>query len=305
MAKASNYTNAVLVYNLGCEMIYVLHHRLQSLKVDYDKIIKTLIDICRTLFSEKITQKLFEPKPLLGLEYIKSQLFQVCHCSIITLDTTSFTKLYEMILIAIKKQILTSANMHGLYHITTNHLATVSKIIKDKSILAKVTKDFENIFVGLMSNYDYYIMRCKILNSQNPKNVKVSFYLADKTQSNDGNIVVQPPETAGFSIVKLGTVYDTFTKIGNTNIANFACYKYVKTNPSDDFKNEKYLVGNNVFDTLQIENHDVDYVVTDKDYIAKESEELMKAITGNVKRRNSTVDEKIKIDFLSLGSRTS
>lgn len=129
--------------------------------------------------------------------------------------------------------------------------------------------------------------------------------MADKTQSNDGNIVVQPPETAGFSIVKLGTVYDTFTKIGNTNIANFACYKYVKTNPSDDFKNEKYLVGNNVFDTLQIENHDVDYVVTDKDYIAKESEELMKAITGNVKRRNSTVDEKIKIDFLSLGSRTS
>jgi len=72
MGRAYQYSNAILIYNLGCEMIYVLHHRLQNLDVDYEKIFKTLVDISKTLFSEKIISKLFEPKPLLGLEYIKS-----------------------------------------------------------------------------------------------------------------------------------------------------------------------------------------------------------------------------------------
>ena len=185
-------------------MIYVLHHRLQNLKVDYPKIQKTIIDISKTLFSEKVVKKLFEPKPLLGLEYIKSLLFQICHCSIITLDITSFTKLFDMILIGIKKQILTSPNIQGIYHITMNHLNNISKITKDPSQLTTITKDFNKVF-GDMTNYDFYMIRSFMLNALNPKTVKVSFYLMDKSQSTDGNLIVQPPQVTGFNIEKIGT----------------------------------------------------------------------------------------------------
>ena len=204
MGRPYNYSNAIMVCNLGCEMIYVLHHRLQNLKVDYPKIQKTIIDISKTLFSEKVVKKLFEPKPLLGLEYIKSLLFQICHCSIITLDITSFTKLFDMILIGIKKQILTSPNIQGIYHITMNHLNNISKITKDPSQLTTITKDFNKVF-GDMTNYDFYMIRSFMLNALNPKTVKVSFYLMDKSQSTDGNLIVQPPQVTGFNIEKIGT----------------------------------------------------------------------------------------------------
>jgi hypothetical protein len=217
MVRAYNYSNAIMIYNLGCEMIYVLHHRMQNLKVEPAKIQKTILDISKTLFSEKIIKKLFEPKPLLGLEYIKSLLFQICHCSIITLDITSFTKLFEMILIGIKKQVLTAPNMHGIFHITMNHLANIGGIIQDEGSLSAITKDFHKIF-SEMSNYDFYMIRSFILNSLNPKNVKVSFYLMDKSQSNDGNLRVEPPSTTGFNIQKIGIRYSSqnFNNLGLT-----------------------------------------------------------------------------------------
>ena len=40
-----DYCNALLVINMGCEMMYVLHHRLEGLEVELSKQLKTLQDI--------------------------------------------------------------------------------------------------------------------------------------------------------------------------------------------------------------------------------------------------------------------
>ena len=295
MVRGYHHSNAILIYNLGCEMIYVLHHRLKNLDVAADKIQKAIIDISKTLFSDKVISKLFEPKPILGLEYIKSLLFQICHCSIITLDISSFTKLYEMILIGIKRQMLAMVNMQGIYHMTINHLTTVGKLVKDKNLFTNIDEEFQKLF-NQMSNYDYYMIRCFILNSLNPKNVKVSFYLSDKSQSSDGNITVTPPDCSGYCVDKVGTRFDGEQKVSNTKQNNHNCYKFVKAAPSSTYKSEKSDVGTNVFEKLGTQKNDVDYVIVDKEYIAKESKELINQIKGS----SASTDEKITIDFGSI-----
>lgn len=296
MVRAYHHSNAILIYNLGCEMVYVLHHRLKNLSVDADKIQKAILDISKTLFSEKVISKLFEPKPILGLEYIKSLLFQICHCSIITLDISSFTKLYEMILIGIKKQMLTMVNMQGIYHMTMNHLTTIGKIVKDKSLFTNIANEFEKLFNN-MTNYDYYMIRCFILNSLNPKNVKVSFYLQDNSQSNDGNLIVSPPDVSGYCIDKIGTRFDGEKKVENTGLHKFNCYNFVKAAPMASFRSEKSEIGSNIFDKLSKQSNNFDYVIVDKEYIAKESKELINQIKGST---SSFSDEKITIDFGSI-----
>ena len=296
MVRAYNYSNAIMIYNLGCEMIYVLHHRLQNLKVDAPKIQKTILDISKTLFSEKIIKKLFEPKPLLGLEYIKSLLFQICHCSIITLDITSFTKLFEMILIGIKKQVLTSPNMHGIFHMTMNHLSNISSITSDSESLLTITKDFQKIF-SEMNNYDFYMIRSFILNSLNPKNVKVSFYLMDNSQSNDGNLIVQPPTNTGFNIEKIGTRFDGNKEVGNSGIAATGPYQGVKGGTgSGGYKGEKSECGQNIFDAIERGEKGGSFVEGHKDYMLKESLELIAAIKGSNVGMGG-LDDKIKLNF--------
>jgi len=99
-----------------------------------------------------------------------------------------------------------------------------------------------------MTNYDYYMVRSFILNALNPKNVKVSFYLQDKSQSQDGNLVICPPDVSGFNIEKIGTRYDGPNKVDNVGMKNFPCYKFVKNGSCGDYMNEKREEGGNVFE---------------------------------------------------------
>jgi Organic solute transport protein 1 len=131
MSTGRQLQNAFTLVNLGCEMIYVLHHRLEGLDVEKAKVTKTLQDIAKTLFSTKILTLLFTPKGAYTLESIKSSLFQICHCSIITLDQVSFGKLFEMVAMSLKRQILTSNSSHSLALITNNHISGIDQLTKD------------------------------------------------------------------------------------------------------------------------------------------------------------------------------
>lgn len=198
-------TNALNLINIGCEMIYVINHRLGSLDIEGGKAKKTLEDITKTLFSKRIEDLIYTKRSLFTLEGIKNSLDKVCHCSIITLDSVSFSKLFEMIVMAFKRQLLLSPNSFAIYHITKNHISGVNKIINDSKITKPIFDRFLMKF-SEMDNYDYYSYRKSILNMFAHKNCKVSFYLNDGTQSNDSNILIKPCEVASFNVEPIGTV---------------------------------------------------------------------------------------------------
>lgn len=148
-----------------------------------------------------------------------------------------------------------------------------------------------------MTNYDFYMVRSFMLNSLNPKNVKVSFYLMDKTQSTDGNLIVGPPEATGFNIEKIGTRFDGGTKVENTGIGKEAVYQSLGPHTSGSYKTEKTSIGGNIFDSVENSNKGAPLLEVSKDYIIKESQELIAAIKGKSGTGVSGVDDTIKLDF--------
>ena len=118
-----------MVYNLGCEMIYLINHRLQKIIKTKSRVSGTLKDIARTLYSDKIWNLLDNTEGMMTIDGVRNILYNICHCSVIVLDPKNFQKLFQMIVMSIKYQILNGRNNAGFYHMTLNHIKGVESLL--------------------------------------------------------------------------------------------------------------------------------------------------------------------------------
>jgi Organic solute transport protein 1 len=95
--QVTEFANKIFVYNLGCEMVYLISHRLQKVMDRPDKIISALKDITRTLYSDEIANLIDNSDSMLTIDGIRNILYNICHSSVIVLDPKNFLKLYQMI----------------------------------------------------------------------------------------------------------------------------------------------------------------------------------------------------------------
>ena len=92
--QITNFSNMILVYNLGCEMIYLINHRLQKIMNSEQKMITTLKDIAKSLYSDKITNLIDNEDNMLSIDGVRNILYNICHSSVIVLDPKNFQKLF-------------------------------------------------------------------------------------------------------------------------------------------------------------------------------------------------------------------
>ncbi len=85
-AQMTNFSNMVLVYNLGCEMIYLINHRLQKIMSSEEKLMSTLKDIAKTLYSDKIAHLIENEEKMMSINGVRNILYNICHSSVIVLD---------------------------------------------------------------------------------------------------------------------------------------------------------------------------------------------------------------------------
>lgn len=259
-----------------------------------------------------------ETRSLISLDALNSLLYKICHKSVITLDSSSFSKMVEMILMALKKDIELMKNDFGIVQITFNHLTSVDSILKNTSVTGPGKAAVSTIF-NSMRNYDYFMLKKDILNFLLFKHSKISIYLRDGIQANDGHFYIRPPKIAGFFTERTGSIklsdgvpigdsvrglkpFTTTEQFGElvkrASSTNYQTKFRLVANYKDE-ENDK--LGTDLFENLKKN----ELVIVDKEYLSKISEDLTAKILGAQAIGSKQESISLDLDFAGPGDTTS
>ena len=203
----------VIINCLGGEMIYILCSRLKAQNISLEKSIRVIKDIGNILFSKKFQNDLYLHKKPYKHQEVKSIFESFAHSSIMRLNTTSMNKLFELMLMTLKLQILRSRYPEEIYQITLNHYLGIIEILnsienEDTSLLERVQEEMLNFKQNYskLSTYDYIILKSVILRFLQGKNVKVSIFIQDYLQDSNSIIYLPMNEESPPFVGKLGVI---------------------------------------------------------------------------------------------------
>ena len=306
----------IIINCLGGEMIYILCSRLKAQKINTEKSTRVIKDIGNVLFNKKFQTELYIHKKPYFHQEIKSIFESFVHASIMRLNTTSMNKLFELMLMTLKLQILRTRYPEEIYQITLNHYLGLIEILhsienEDNSLLERIKEEME-IFqktYSKLSSYDYIILKSVILRFLQGKNVKVSIFIQDFLQDSNSIIYIPMNEESPPFVEKLGIIKN----IDNGKEYFFElklndCYKGNNNNNRMDnfntefgknmYKAEKLkLIGRNKNqknnnNEIKSENENTYNVISNKD---NEKKKIQNSVFGNNYQENELSDEQKKL----------
>ncbi|KAI2655065.1 Protein OSCP1 [Labeo rohita] len=164
--RMSTRTLPLLFINLGGEMLYILDQRLRAQNIPADKAKKVMNDIITTMFNKKFLEELFKPQELYSKKALRTVFDRLAHASIMRLNQASMDKLYDLMTMAFKYQVLLCPRPKDILLVSFNHMDAIRDFVKDTpSILSQVDET-------------------------NKQLIEVSIFLKDKVQNSNGRFVL-------------------------------------------------------------------------------------------------------------------
>ena len=160
-------TLPVLFMNLGGEMMYILDQRLQAQAIEKDKAgkvstvtytttititktFKVMNDIVSTMFNRRFIEEIFaKHQPIYSRRVLKTMFDKLAHASIMRLNSNSMDKLYDLMTMAVKYQVLMCHNPKHIISLTLNHLDAILHYLT----CSVVQKNVEVAFQYFVQNY--------------------------------------------------------------------------------------------------------------------------------------------------------
>jgi len=186
-------TMPVLIVNMGGEMVYILEQRLQAQKIPDAKGQKVLNDVVRTMYYPRFVEELFKPQEMYSLQSTRQIFDRLAHSSIMRLNESSMDKLFDLMAMGFKYQIISCMAPQELIDITHNHLDVLKRLVNNCAQVAELVDECVRqmqMAYGQMALYDFNAMRQSLCMFFQDRKVKVSLFLHDQTQNSDGTIVV-------------------------------------------------------------------------------------------------------------------
>jgi hypothetical protein len=253
MSEAYLMSMPVIINCLGGEMIYILCSRLKAQSISQEKSIRVIKDIGNLLYNKKFQNDLYIHKKPNKHQEVKSIFESLAHSSIMRLNTTSMNKLFELMLMTLKLQILRTRYPEEIYQIVINHFYGVIEIMKmidpnDTELidmLKNAMNNFMNIY-GKLNPYDYIILKSVILRFLQGKNVKVSIFIQENLQDTSSILYLPMNEISPPFVGKLGVVKNISK--GNEENFDLKLNNCFKENQNDNrMKNFTTDLGKNMF----------------------------------------------------------
>lgn len=202
MAKAATVpTNALglqhcmplLVVNLGGEMLHVLEQRLGAQKVKNDKSQRVLCDVVRTMFSKRFVDELFKPQFMYKDKNVRQIFDKLAHSSVMKLNETSMSKLYSLMVMGAKFQVVRVASPSYLLDVTTEHLDNLKRMCSSPQTDGLLDYCLEQCATcyGRFSPGDWCLCRQQLLAFFSMRRVRVSIFLQRDLQHQDGTLILE------------------------------------------------------------------------------------------------------------------
>ncbi|XP_027720595.1 protein OSCP1 isoform X1 [Vombatus ursinus] len=183
----------LLFLNLGGEMLYILDQRLRAQNIPADKARKVMNDIITTMFNKKFLEELFKPQELYSRKALRAIYDRLAHCSIMRLNQASMDKLYDLMTMAFKYQVLLCPRPKDVLLVTFNHLDSIKDFIRDSpAIMNQVDETFRQVIevYGCLSAGEFHLIRQTLLIFFQDMHIRVSIFLKDKIQNSNGRFVL-------------------------------------------------------------------------------------------------------------------
>ncbi|PSN51191.1 Protein OSCP1 [Blattella germanica] len=208
----SLYSVPMLYLNLGGEMMYILNQRLNAQRIPKDKALKVLNDIVGIMLNEKFLVQLFKPQTVYNKAALRKLFEDLAHASIMRLDKESMDKLYDLMIMAFKYQVLMARQPLELILITLNHLDAIRNFVSTPALQNQVNNTYEMLMkmYAHLSIGEMQTLRYSLLNFLQGHRIRVSVFLRLKVQNTDGTFVipVSCPVPAGCEVPGFIRCYD-------------------------------------------------------------------------------------------------
>lgn len=234
-------------------MIYILDQRLRAQNIAPDKSQRVLLDVIRNLYAERLQEDLFRPQPMYSLSSTRQFFDRLAHSSIMKLNTSSMNKLFDLMVMGVKRQALCIRYPEELLHVTAIHLETVRSLITEApeaqlliSCGARVAQIFEPLPVQT-----FFEIRQELLRYFQDRHVKVSLFLQDAVQLEDGVLVISvtgegpPGILVPGSISKFGQGGEVLNR---TAVETASTRGFLPAMYSDRIHVRKTTLGRNIYD---------------------------------------------------------
>nr|XP_057909182.1 protein OSCP1 [Doryrhamphus excisus] len=189
----SSRTLPLLFINLGGEMLYILDQRLRAQNIPADKARKVMNDIITTMFNKKFLEELFKPQELYSKKALRTVFDRLAHASIMRLNQASMDKLYDLMTMAFKYQVLLCPRPKDILLVSFNHMDAIKEFVKDTPcILSQVDETYQQIiemYTPLLSG-EFQLIRQTLLIFFQDMHIRVSIFLKDKVQNSNGRFVL-------------------------------------------------------------------------------------------------------------------
>lgn len=202
-------TMPVLIVNMGGEMVYILEQRLQAQKIPEAKGQKVLNDVVRTMYYPRFIDELFKPQEMYSLQSTRQIFDRLAHSSIMRLNESSMDKLFDLMAMGFKYQIMSCTSPKEMIDVTHNHLEALKRLVSNTPQLLELVEECVRqmgVAYGDMPLSELSRMRQCLCTFFQDRKVKVSLFLHDHTQNHDGSIVVGSSGVLGVNANPPGTV---------------------------------------------------------------------------------------------------
>ncbi|XP_060725967.1 protein OSCP1 [Tachysurus vachellii] len=189
----STRTLPLVFINLGGEMLYILDQRLRAQNIPTDKAKKVMNDIITTMFNKKFLEELFKPQELYSKKALRTVFDRLAHASIMRLNQASMDKLYDLMTMAFKYQVLLCPRPKDILLVTFNHMDAIKDFVRDTtSILSQVDETYRQLIeiYTPLSGGEFQLIRQTLLIFFQDMHIRVSIFLKDKVQNSNGRFVL-------------------------------------------------------------------------------------------------------------------
>ncbi|KAI5100857.1 protein OSCP1, partial [Silurus meridionalis] len=195
-------TLPLLIINLGGEMLYILDQRLRAQNQTDDKIQKgwseedrkrVLNDIVGVMFSKAFIEETMQPQDVYSHRALRCLLTRLAHTSIMRLSSTSMDRLYDLMMMAFKYQIVLCPRPRDLLLVSFNHMDGVRGLIKDNPRLINSVNEAQRFIIETytpLSDGEFQLIRQTLLAFFQDIHIRVSIFLKGNLQKGDGTFVM-------------------------------------------------------------------------------------------------------------------
>ena len=169
----------VIILNMGGEMLYILNQRLQAQGIAQDKAGKVLKDILSAMYNPTFLNELFKSQKIYTLQSTREIFEKLVHSSIMRLNTTSMDKLYDLMTLSLKRQLIGCNNPQDYIVITINHLESIKIIGVSAGVNDLIEECIQRfiVYYSTLTIGQFYTLKQTLLAFVQDRKTKVSLFL--------------------------------------------------------------------------------------------------------------------------------